>query len=340
MIEETLRLPINSSLEHIIEEGKETEILSSKYKRWIDNISLEKWELHLEDIKDNHVKINVATLLDNQRLFFEISNKKPSDSEVKSIFEIIKQIYSDLLISKLVAFQAMIGPVTFIHHFQIYHDYDPSLNIVWPNEGYIPPDSLPKFNLRLFQNEITAKTRLIRINASVEDVDGFSKEFKKQIEGEVLKDLYNNCGTVMSLLDNVFDETYEDIENDPLYHKIYELTSVIHSKTLNDDQQYWIVVNADTYNKHKPLFDYYNNTHGKIKTYITDSWPNEDILIGAYGKDYNHMGGYFYCPYMPFIQSGEKQWLMRYSKKLITGGAKSYARIQRVKELSSVAQNS
>lgn len=228
---------------------------------------------------------------------------------------------------------------------------------------------LPEINLVVESEAIEAKTRKLKavwsyeaqqdlrsqhnLDAEAELTAVLAQEINLEIDREVLGDLRNNAGTVASwdfstALGDTIKEKYES-----LYVKVTEVSTVIHRKTLRSGAN-WIVTSpevaaifetatagfapapSETFTSSLGV-QYVGSVNSKWRVYKDPLFPTGSLLMGYKGDSYMD-SGYFFCPYVPLVQTPtvldpdnltcpRKGLMTRYGKKLLREGAKFYARL-------------
>lgn len=320
----------------------------------------------LEGITNENQQRQMAVMLESQRLMVEQNPKH------KGTLELAQQVFKDLLAFKMVSIQSMMGPVDKIQFLRFRYSA-PKLSYeeeIEPGDAevtvYSADDApknkdLPEINLVLEEEEVVAKTRILKTLVPMgedgfvktEEIPAVAKSIREEITREIWTDLRNNAGTVATwdfrtALGDTMKERYESI-----YIKIVEISSVIHRKTLRGGAN-WIVMNpkiAKIFTAACGFFSppesspageqddirYIGTINCRWRLYVDPKYPVDDLLIGYAGESPMD-AGYFYCPYIPLTyiegppseESGgipEGRVIARYSKKLLREGAKFYAKL-------------
>ena len=190
------------------------------------------------------------------------------------------------------------------------------------------------------------------LDAEAELTAVLAQEINLEIDREVLTDLGNNAGTIgvwdfNTALGDTIKEKYES-----LYVKVVEVSNVVHRKTLRGGCN-WLVTSpevasifetatagfapapSDTFTSSLGV-QYVGTVNNRWRIYKDPLFPQGQILMGYKGDSYMD-SGYFYCPYVPLTQTPvvldpdsftpRKGILTRYGKKMLSEGAKFYARM-------------
>lgn len=222
----------------------------------------------------------IALLVENQKLF---NSQSPNGDD--SLIDLLKKVYSETAIWDWVSVQPLMGPAGFIYY-----------------------TSLISGNITVESREVYAGTmrRDIKFEGGVTHV---GDALIREIENEVLKDLWNNCGKVGCCNLRSYNHNV----------KCFELRSYMRS--LMDEMAFaikepnFIVVKPDIYRRYKSAF--FDLGVG-LNTYLHEGVPG--ILFGYKGRG-NTDSGYVYAPYVPFSYTptldGGKKLLSRHGKKLL-----------------------
>lgn len=247
---------------------------------------------------------------------------------------------------------------------------DPGANHVVFNYEYNMEcnQDLPEISINVESEEIAAKTRKLKagwsyeaqqdlrsqhsLDAEAEITAVMAQEINLEIDREVLTDLRNNAGTIAvwdfnTALGDTIKEKYES-----LYVKVTQVSSVVHRKTLRGGCN-WLVTSPEVASVFETAtagfapspsegftsslgVQYVGTINNRWRLYKDPLFPQGQILMGYKGDSYMD-SGYFYCPYVPLIQTPtvldpesfcpKKGILTRYGKKLLREGAKFYARM-------------
>lgn len=227
-----------------------------------------KWKDKLTDINDLYIKNSIAMLIENQKL-----TDDNTDNDFKE------------LIIKL---------------------YDPNVFIgfdIVSIQPHLRPGNLIQFynNRKLETEAVSAITK--SLISTKQNIETICSTLTKTINAEILRDLLNNCGTVIK-------------SNDP-NEAITNISNIMANKIGHYPN--WVVANNEIA----------KNIDLEIKIIEEPLLPNS-ILIGYKGSS-PYEAGYFYNPYIPLVAYKDvtKTLIMtRYSKKLIPGGNKFYGKIE------------
>ena len=229
------------------------------------------------------------------------------------------------------------------------------------------PD-LPEINLVVENEEILSKTRKLKavwsyeaqqdlrsqqnLDAESELTAVLAQEINLEIDREVLGDLRANAGTVSTwdyslALGDTIKEKYES-----LFVKLVEISNVVQRKTLRGGCN-WIVCSPEVASIFETAtagfaptpsenfttnlgVQYIGTVNNRWRLYKDPAFPVNQLLMGYRGDSYLD-SGYFYCPYVPLVQSPvvldphslcpRKGLMTRYGKKMLRDGQKFYARL-------------
>lgn len=247
---------------------------------------------------------------------------------------------------------------------------DPGANSVTLSYEYnleCNPD-LPEINLVVENEEIVSKTRKLKavwsyeaqqdlrsqqnLDAESELTAVLAQEINLEIDREVLGDLRANAGTVSTwdyslALGDTIKEKYES-----LFVKLVEISNVVQRKTLRGGCN-WIVCSPEVASIFETAtagfaptpsenfttnlgVQYIGTVNNRWRLYKDPAFPVNQLLMGYRGDSYLD-SGYFYCPYVPLVQSPvvldphslcpRKGLMTRYGKKMLRDGQKFYARL-------------
>lgn len=310
-------------VETVEQRDKRLAIVEHVYEEWKDSP-------YLEGIPEDR-KRTVAVLLDNQKLFMAACTYVPEDgkpalSEYVDLFlNIIHKTFLDFVGFEIAPIHAMAGPTDAFDllRYKVNKESDPV-----------------SVDLRLESEQLVARTR--RIASSLKGYDGesvaqFVLDLRDEIAREMLRDIYNNCGTVTEV-------KFEDLTE--IYLKIHSVSDCIFRKTLRSLAN-WVVVGPDVakkliqYQGMKPSVNLDEIKHiTKIETFchkwkiIVDPQMSADrIVVGTLQEKadcYNYAPYVFLSPTPP-NEENTVRFLMRYGKKLSGQGSKAYGRISATK---------
>lgn len=289
---------INEYLDEVSKSLPEDQIIKREYQIIREMRSnVEKWEKELEHIEDPYIAAQTSLILENQFLI----NEYTKENFLKENYvEIIKQIYHpDSFIGWYIAsIQTMLGPATNI----FYKKFKSENN---------------EISLKIETEDIACKT--IRLKTSN------VKEITREINEEIIRDLKNNAGTILSATD----------EN--IFSHILNIINTIRAKTLMVPN-FEILINPEIaktiteYDINKQI-DWMNNREfyriyipTGISLLVTNLVNEKEILVCRI--DETPFGaGYIYSPYIP-LNCVEQRFLTRYAKKLLRSGSKNYGLIK------------
>lgn len=266
---------------------------------------------------DEYKRRQLAIILENQRLYKEISPEGQAENFVPLVYETFK----DFLGFDIVSVQSMLSPA-----------------------GLILIENVTNCEA------LAAKTRKLKTRLEAIDDNNLkriAKSFREEITREIFTDLRNNVGTAATCSLVPSDEAFNN--GDELFLKIQEVSGVIHVKS-NVGRANWLVMDKDAADclvganklvdfkeKNTPVKDgvYYwgDMANCGIKIIVDTLCPPNQILLGCY-QPYNT--GYYYCPYLAlaqtvnvlFEESVHPGWLTRYGKKLLRHGSNWYANLR------------
>ena len=290
---------------------KNAELAAEQLREFRKAARLPKWEKETAGIEDEHIKLVTAFTLENQSRFDSCGNPRES-------IELITKVVPNLLLHQLVSVQPMSAPCGKAYHIDHY---------LTGEKIKIGDYELPESGLEIKTLELTAKTRkLATYLTRPVNVDETAKSLITEMDKEVLKDLWNNCGTV------AYAPLWDTYTHEDVYCKIVEISGVIHRKTLHQRQLH-IVVGRDFYEKHQDKLKWFLDKD-TWRLHITDCWSENGLLVLSKGASWLE-SHYVWCPYillgqtpmsLPGNETPKMGLLMRYDKKLVAG-AKGYAKI-------------
>jgi hypothetical protein len=228
--------------------------------------------------------------------------------------------------------------------------------------------NIPEINLAIEAEPITVISRKLKAVWSMEvgqdlrsqhslDVEKeltgvLAQEINLEIDREILNDLRQTAGTVTAWDYNAAPGDTIKEKYETLFVKIVQASAVIHRKTLRGGAN-WIVTTPEI----AAIFEtatagfaptpgegftaslgvqYVGSVNNRWRIYKDPTAPDNQILMGYKGDNYMD-SGYFYCPYIPLVQTPtlydpdsfqpRKGIMTRYGKKMLREGAKFYARI-------------
>lgn len=285
-----------------------------RYLRLMKEANFVSWQLktaYLDGITDPHIKLVTAMCLENQRLWCEQDKKKSTDLDMS--LEIIRRVIPNLMHFKLVSVQPMISPAGLVLHPRWKWD-------LW--SGGVQHEVMAQ--------DCVAITRKLKENfwPTEATLDDYCNKLITELNQEVLRDLWNNVGTVSQAT-----MTTDRGEVGNLEVKLNEVRNAMHRKSLYPVS--WMVVSKALADK--GILNYVGGPEMHI---IDFPWQGGDngILMGCRGEHY-YESPYSYNPYIfinnhqdvpdPVYQGHTRSWIAtRYSKKLITGGPKWFAKIK------------
>jgi hypothetical protein len=265
----------------------------------------------------NHPQAAIDLMTENQKSISSIFN-------TEDFSPLVQKIYEEFLGFKMVSVQPMIAPASLIKYLK-YERKDDEVNLVVDEEP------------------LAAKSRKLHTELGL-NLDETAKSIREEITREIATDLTNNAGTV-SVWDRSsdFGDTLKE-QYESLYIKIFEISGVIHRKTLRGRAN-WLYMNEKTaepfitccFGPPRPSKGVYQHgvINGAWRLIIDTEYPDNQILMGHKGDSYMD-AGYFYCPYFLTTQNkildGEllpksMSYINKYGKKLMKEGAKQYAKL-------------
>lgn len=225
-------------------------------------------------------EINLAILKSNQKQMMNICSLFQEYGK-EFAEEFVKEIWENLRSRYWVGFQAMTYPQSPLYYRQ--------------EDGYI-------------SDQVIARTRKTKAHIKATDLVSFKEifkhiafEFAYEIDQEVIKDLMNNCGTIVKCEDNVNtilktlvslrEETAKKIAD------FYEEDNYV-SRLPN-----WIIMSYKRLSKLRLhddeddlSFDWVQSLEQKPKVYADVMFPENKILIGYKGNEFE--SGYIMAPYI------------------------------------------
>lgn len=226
----------------------------------------------------------------------------------------------------------------------------------------------PEVNLTVEQETITAVTRKLRavwsfeaqqdlrsqysLDAEQELTTVLAQEINLEIDREIITNLRSNAGTNVTwdyntALGDTVKEKYE-----ALFVKVSQVSNLIHKKTLRSGAN-WIVCSPEVASIFETAtagfapapsesftsslgVQYVGTVSNRWKLYKDPQFPTNKLLMGYKGDTYMD-SGFFYCPYVPLMQTPlvldpnsfcpRRGLMTRYGLKLLNNGARFYATI-------------
>jgi hypothetical protein len=226
----------------------------------------------------------------------------------------------------------------------------------------------PEVNLTVEQETITAVTRKLRavwsfeaqqdlrsqysLDAEQELTTVLAQEINLEIDREIITNLRNNAGTNVTwdyntALGDTVKEKYE-----ALFVKVSQVSNIIHKKTLRSGAN-WIICSPEVASIFETAtagfapapsesftsslgVQYVGTVSNRWKLYKDPQFPTNNLLMGYKGDTYMD-SGFFYCPYVPLMQTPlvldpnsfcpRRGLMTRYGLKLLNNGARFYATI-------------
>jgi len=287
------------------------------YQKWLTSPA----SGYLDNLSEDRARF-IAILLDTQRLFNE-TNDYPDWN--KFSLDLVRNIYEDFVGFHLVSMQPFISPNGFMYAKEFKMDSDA--------EEF-------KINLRLCEYDAASKTKKLKtqVNAAWGEMDAdLYREIQDETAREILTDLRNNAGTIMT-------KDFEPTSWEEIYLRIVEMSGIIHRKTLRGGCN-WIATSSELgdiiceecHLERPPKTmspKFVGTVHGVWKLIIDPLFPKNQILCG---RQEELAPAYIYSPYLvvtptpvvldPEFFNPRRGLLTRYAKKLMRTGAKWYGRI-------------
>jgi len=289
--------------------------------------------------------LEVALLMDNQRLMqYCVKDPYPKPRPIKEQLELLFDVYSNFVGSRLVCMQTMARPA----EHMLYERIEPvgTTTYEWA-EG--KKTEMPVLEFVRKEKELCAHTTRMKEFFDYPNPYNIADDFTR----EIMTDLRCNAGTITTCK---FPKDYEG-----LYVKLCEVSSVIHRKTLVSPHdrtlfaRLWIVTSPKIAHFIKDgarYLDWNIRSFGvhqvgmlnsAWEVYVDPLYPKNELLIGSRGrpnvekKDWYYKAGYLYCPYIPFTEyvvlnpdsyMPMRVGLTRRAKWMGEGGSKYYARLK------------
>lgn len=313
------------------------QITDEAQSKWEKSANLSLWKDRVVHIENDHIRLCTAVLLENQRLYNLNVGYDPERSEL--LYQIILNVFPHLIVHKLISVQPMVSPTDTViknngiqvvkdENGKIVEDVHQIIDRVNGVDEIREEWTNTRFHFPLNKEEAIAKTRIVRLPypMSLVNIGELCKTFKENIEKEILKDLWNNVGTIANHSDEQKDNWY----NSGYVQGIPSLSGVIHRKTLSYNK-YWIVINRSTYEKYKDHFDHYNigSSYYSKHLYVVDHWQENGVLMGCYAEEFWRRG-YIWSPYtlLSVMEQDEQlQVGVRYMKILPEESVKQYGKL-------------
>jgi hypothetical protein len=260
----------------------------------------------LADIEDESVKITTAMLLDNQWLFS--TQTEVPDNSKNDFMDVVAKVYPNIIAHKIVSVQPMLNDTGLAYSSRMR-----KIDNVW--------------KAMLESEDVQAKTRKLKALRPDDDkinVDLLSSQLINEINGEIIRDLNNNVGTIGTLIG------MKDLVN-----KIHELKNVVYVKS--GRMPNWLLVNTSFYEENKVDL----TISSPMKVHVDDNVLDNVVLMGWQGdvpksQSYRKDSAYVYCPYIPLSYSPvlndpdfvpKPGFLTRYGKRLMKAGAATFAKL-------------
>lgn len=194
-------------------------------------------------------------------------------------------------------------------------------------------DYLSPVRRELVEEEITAKSRMLKTSHRVGTHNEIAKNIAIEITHEIVTDLRLNAGTVAN---------WKWTNARDLFRTIMELRSIVHRKTLNCPAN-WIYTGPEIGRQYASNFGveipdnnkeiYRVSNTGDMALYIDKLFPSNQVLIGlreqksTENRNWKYNAGYIYAPYIPMSLTDNQMIITRYAKRLTHDGSKYYARL-------------
>jgi hypothetical protein len=254
------------------------------------------------NITDDYKRACIAVILENQRLMNECATDDSVKENSKKLIPLAFNTWKDNLIWKLVSVQPMLGPVAMVYYLTSKE-----------KDGEIC-DCIE-------DDSIIARTRRFNVTVAADfGVEDRGSVFAHEIESEVLKDLWNNAGSVSMVV--LKHQTHSQKCNS-LKDIIHELRKYVIARGTKIPN--FLVVNPELKSKYSSAF----TDLGENLAIYSHSGVS-GVLLGYSGEGCD--SSYVYAPYVPFTMSPftEKSryaLLTRYGKKLLPNGSLVYGRL-------------
>lgn len=288
-----------------------------QYKTWLEGFySQWRGSPRLEGVDENY-KMEAAIILENQ--LFYLNQQEVSEGLRTVAMEVLEKMLRGFVGFHLVSVQPILRPKSrvFFSRFKYVGD---------------------TLNLFVMAEDMEAKSRKIG-NGPYENVDELADKLRDNITQEILRDLRNNSGTIMT------KKLDEDLGGKMLYESVYcniiEMSGVIHRKTLRGGTN-WLVMGPDM----MKMFQEYGwamdkdldlgsfktiqvvgTVGGRWRLILDPNAPPRQILCGYHDKE-QKLASYIYSPYIWLTEWEGPQIIARYGKRLCREGGKCYGLIK------------
>lgn len=229
------------------------------------------------------VREAALVLLDTQRLMNALVSNPVTDAP-----DLIKAVLSKLKIANLIRICPMLGP---------------SGQLFTEDAGGV-----------VRSHPIFAKTRMLKTRVpKTMDVDKLATEIAKEIDAEILNDMWNVTSGKINIQGNKANKI--TLRKDATKQKIADAITEMKRRvfTWGPDSCPHIVMGKKFYEDHKEVLSQIKDHW--ICVSIIDDLPREGILFVSRSCE-ELKGSFFWCPYV-FLTQHEEIYLMRYDKKYL-----------------------
>jgi hypothetical protein len=309
-------------------ESIDFEARKQRRKEYVEDIERRlaqpSWAEFVKEYPERHRGI-FALMLENQKLHYQSLNFAEPNNNQK-LMDLLKEVLRGWIVPDLVSVCPMRLANDRVHSLRHLDRGKEELSI----EEYVLTPSTKRIFTSPFEN-FQEKNRLYE----------FAKEIRNKITREVLNDLLNNVGTIMSR--DCAALNYEEI-----YIDLVQLAGVISAKTLRFPQKRWLVVGKEIAKKfhgvmcvgeefpEQSLLTYFGELCSCWNVYYDPLFPVGVALMGPRQESDDMLDAYFYCPYFlslsPTILDPENfnphcYVLHKRSKRLGKTGGKFYGKL-------------
>jgi hypothetical protein len=280
------------------------------YERRTKEANVDYWQEKgfLDGITDPHVRMVTALMLQNQMLMDHASK----DSKINNGSEIISKVIPNLLAHKIVSVQPKLGPNDLIYYTKWQYKATEDKEIPFTIENVV--ESM----------ENLAKARKLKEPYDPDvSVDKLAGKLVQEINNEILADIDNNCGTII---------TADSYDEEKLHANLCNLSGVIHRKTLVSYKK-WIVISEETAKEIPKVLSWCSTAYD---VHVVKGWNRPGIIMGQKGENFFD-SSYAWCPYIMLTKIHQEpdpeflarpRYLIRYGKCLQRSGQKYFGKIK------------
>jgi hypothetical protein len=265
---------------------------------------VDKWistTAYLNNILDINKQMTIAVLLENQKLINEAFHRSEM---IDKTIPLTAKVFSSLKAWNWVTIQPLMGSTGLIYNLRTREE-----NVVIESEEV---GAVPRTFNRVFGDDY-----------GVNDV---TPHIAEDIDNEILRDLWLNCGSVRQL-----NMTYAEKDKKPKRFREQILL-------LRDDLQEKCKIHEPNFLVINPKFKEFNDAIINLGLSIEYHEGITGVLMGYKQLDHEFLNhaGYTYCPYIPFSFAAyldgnldaRYKVTTRYGKKMARNGAIFYGRVE------------